>query len=122
VSDLVDPEERRARCIEARGQGRMCGGCGRALAVDETVWRVRLEVGGRTVTAWTKWLVPVGVECVSADVLRATEGRELEPCFGCGRGVHDLVPHHRRRSAACSQRCRSHYLYLAARGREGQTS
>ena len=109
-------EEERARIQVATRRGGLCAGCGRTLADDEPVWWatfVLSGVYGRRVRRW----VPVGRECAPPEVLRATEGREPEPCIGCGRAIHYGATTRRGQLAACSRRCRNRQHSARARER-----
>ena len=109
-------EEERARVLAARDRGGLCCLCGRMLAPDEAVWLRRIVAdlgysvsrkparrGSRDTPVY--WQVPVGRECVAADVLRALDGEAPDRCITCGRGVY-CPPDGRRRVVACSSRCR----------------
>ena len=99
-------EQERALGHAATRQGGICGACGRALAADEPIWRVSrvawLRTGGERV--W--WVVPVGAECVSAEVRRESDQREPEGCGGCGRPVYQQPSKQRRIQPFCCTRCR----------------
>ena len=105
ADDADDLRQRRARFLWARRQGGICGGCGRTLAPDETIWWARLVVGPDYIAGQVSRLVPVGAECVPAGTSSTTEGQELEHCIGCGRGVQ-YPSRRRQRQACCSERCR----------------
>ena len=115
MNDLTDPDERRARIIAARRDGGTCARCGRALAAGETVWMEGLTVGG------AHRLGPVGVECASPELLRATDGTEPARCEHCGRGVYyrDGSWSSVRRLALCSLVCSSRY-HAARRTRKAR--
>ena len=120
MSHHEDPEERRARFQRARKEGGICGACGRALAEGELVWWVSFRIGGRYAGAGRSWLVPVGAECVPADVKQATAGQEPERCAGCGRDVHHLPSKRPRTRARCSRRCQEVDANRRQRARKGR--
>ena len=108
ADDADEVARRRARFLWARRQGGICGACGRMLSADEPVWRVPLVVGPGYVTAQVSRLIPVGVECVPPELVRATEGQEFERCVGCGRGVYHPPSTRHRHRPFCCERCRLH--------------
>ena len=98
-------EEERACMHMAARTGGVCGGCGRALAADETIWRVsrvaRVHRGGTSVS----WVVPVAIECVPAEVRGENVEQEPERCGGCGRPVYQRPSEHGVQPFCCT-RCR----------------
>ena len=114
--DQTELEERRARFLRAKGEGGICGACGRALVAGETVWWERLELDPDRVLVRSAWWVPVGAECASPSSRAQAEGRSPEHCLGCGRGVV------RARSgwvrlALCSRICSRRYHYAGSKER-----
>ena len=97
-------EDERARIHAARRDGGMCTACGRPRAEGEAVWMDRVVVRGEYGDV-AHWRVPVGAECVSPEFRRETEGKEPEPCVGCGRGVYYQAAPGRQRRALCSRVC-----------------
>ena len=112
-------EEERARIHAARRDGGICALCGRAFVDGETIWMARVAIYGEYGES-TRWRVPVGAECASPELVRATCSAEPERCAGCGRGVYYPFAHPHRRLAFCSKRCAGHYH--AARAREARGS
>ncbi len=99
-------EEERARMHIAARAGGICAGCGRALAPDEPIWRVSHEAWVQRSGARVTWVVPVGTECVGAEVRAESLGQEPERCGGCGRPVYQRPSAHGVRPFCCT-RCRS---------------
>ena len=99
-------QEERTRIKAARYYGDACSACGRALSGDEPVWIDRLYVGaGYDGRGAVYWLGPVGRECASPELLRATEGHEPRRCANCRRAVYYRSEHPLRRLVMCSRRC-----------------
>ena len=115
VADVGDDAERRRALIHAaRARGDTCAGCGRALAAGEPVWWAAFAVRG-LYGRRTRRRAPVGRECAPPELVRATEGREPEPCLGCGRAIRYGVTSSRRRLAICSKRCAGRYRRARAK-------
>jgi len=100
----VMTEDQAERLYRARRHGGLCAACGRNLATDETVYIERFEDDrGRRVS----YLVgPVGVECISDGLRRATKRQDPAWCAGCERPVYYHVGHTVGKQAMCSQQCR----------------
>ncbi len=111
-------EEERARIRAARERGGMCARCGRALPAREPVWIEHVVVGVKAGTrrAPISWRVPVGIECAAPDFRAEAEGRQPEPCLGCGRGVYHRVASPCRYLPLCSRACG--HRFRRARARE----
>jgi hypothetical protein len=118
MSDLDDDERRRALIHVARRDGRLCAGCGRALADDEPVWWARFALWGAYGWVSHRW-APVGRECARPEALRATADQEPARCAGCGRRVYYQALHALRRVPACSKRCAGRYQMARAREARG---
>jgi len=103
--------ERRDRLETARRLGGLCGTCGRALAEDEPVYVEQVEIGMRrrvgpyTYPFTVTMLAPLGAECASPDFLKEMEGRQPDPCAGCGRPVYYRTVRPNRHRTLCSRRC-----------------
>jgi hypothetical protein len=112
-------EEQRTWLFAAREKGRQCAACGRPLRADETVWIERFtgRAGRRPVYYWAS----VGVECVSAALLAATQSQEPQLCVWCGRGVHypaaGSISGRTRRRAVCSRSCGQSHMAATQRRR-----
>jgi hypothetical protein len=95
----LEVEEQRERFYGARRTGGQCAACGRLLDGGETVYMEASNSFGFVAVG------PVGVDCVSEELLDDARGQEPERCTGCGRGVHYWRADRRRRRVSCSKRC-----------------
>jgi hypothetical protein len=108
----------------ARDQGGLCAACGRALGADEPVYIDQMLLDRNAFAAsGARWGVrlaprdaPLGVECVSPELLVRLEGREAERCVGCGRAMHYAKERAHRQRAVCSQACRNRADRAVRRG------
>ena len=107
-------DEERARIHTARRNGRLCAGCGRALADGEPVWWAPFILRG-LYGRLSRRRAPVGRECAPTALLRETEADGPEACLGCGRGVHYGSASRPRDRALCSERCRDRHDLTRAR-------
>lgn len=122
----VETRDQLQRLQRAKSAGGLCGWCERDLDGAETVYIDAFTVAGilrrgpvlGQVPAYLR--APVGSECAAPDLLAAVEGREPEPCVGCGRSVVYLQPFDRRRRMTCSRRCQ--YAYQKRRQKAGVPS
>ena len=112
-----EDERRRARIHAARHDGGLCAGCGRALAADEPVWWESFTAADRGARA--RLWAPVGRECASPELLRATAGKEPAWCRACGRGVYRRAASRAQDRVLCSRLCRQRYA--AARAKEARS-
>ena len=98
----VTTEEQRERLYTARREGSLCAACGRTLSADETVYIERFAVVGVHAASVH---APVGVECISPELLQETERKQPERCAGCGRGVYYRTTYSARHRALCARPC-----------------
>jgi hypothetical protein len=96
----------------ARQWAGTCGWCGREIEDDESVYIEEFRVGLKRATSLrppshrSLARAPVGIECASPTLLQESEGRNPDPCAGCGRGVFYRSTSRARQYARCSRLCK----------------